>query len=143
MQRCVPRHPMQTSRPTSTSPYTMTRCKVCTHPDRDEYERKISTKELSMSAAAELIHCNRSAVSRHMSNCFLKKVAEWVKPEATKEETLNVIDELVCSYKDLLELYEPYRRVRSPDMVSVAARVIGERQKHLEFIAKLTGQPMR
>jgi hypothetical protein len=119
----------------------MTRCKVCTNPDRADYERKIATKELSMSAAAQLIHCNKSAVSRHMSNCFPKKVVEWVKPEATKEETLNVIDELVCSYKDLLELFEPYRwGVRRPDEVSVAVRVLGERRKHLEFIAKLTGQ---
>jgi hypothetical protein len=118
----------------------MTRCKVCTHPARGEYERKIAAKELSMSAAAEKIGCNKSSVSRHMRSCFPKKVAEWVKPEATKEETLNVIDELACSYKDLLELYEPYRRVRSPDMVSVAVRLFGERRKHLEFIAKLTGQ---
>lgn len=118
----------------------MTRCKVCTHPDRDEYERKIVTKELTMSAAAERIGCNKSAVSRHMSNCFPKKVAEWVKPEATKEETLNAVDELIRSYEDLLELCESYRGVMSPDLVSVAVRVFGERRKHLEFIAKLTGQ---
>jgi hypothetical protein len=115
----------------------MTRCKVCTHPDRDEYERKIVTKELTMSAAAELMNCNKSAVSRHMSNCFPKKVAEWVKPEATKEETLNVINELVCSYKDLLDVY---RAAMNRAEVSAAARVLGERRKHLEFIAKLTGQ---
>ena len=94
-----------------------------------------------MTVAAELIHCNKSAVSRHMSNCFPKKVAEWVKPEASKEETLNVVNELAASYKDLLELYEPYRwGVRRTDEVSVAARILGERRKHLEFIAKLSGQ---
>ena len=119
----------------------MTRCKICTHPDREEYERKIAAKELTMSKAAQLMNSNKSTVSRHMSNCFPKKVAEWVRPEATKEETLNVIDELACSYKDLLELYEPYRRgVRRPDEVSVAARLLAERRKHLEFIVKLTGQ---
>jgi hypothetical protein len=118
----------------------MTRCKVCTNPDREEYERKIAAKELTMSAAAELMMCNKSAVSRHMSNCFPKKVAEWVKPEATKEETLNVVNELAASYKDLFELCEFYRRMRSPDTVSVAVRLFGERRKHLEFIAKLTGQ---
>jgi hypothetical protein len=100
----------------------MTRCKVCTHPTRDDYERNIVAKELSMSAAAELIHCNKSTVSRHMRNCFPKKVAEWVKPEASKQETLNVVNELAASYKDLFELCESYRRVRSPDTVSVAVR---------------------
>jgi predicted transcriptional regulator len=114
----------------------MTRCKVCTHPDRDEYERKIATKELTMSAAAEAIGCNKSAVSRHISNCFPKKVAEWVKPEATKEETLNVVDELVNSYIDLSELCDFSCRLKTPD----AVRAFGERRKHLEFIAKLTGQ---
>jgi hypothetical protein len=118
----------------------MTRCKVCTHPDRDEYERKIATKELSMTEAAQLMNCNKSAVSRHMRNCFPKKVAEWVKPEASKEETLNAVNELIDSYKDLSELCEFYRRQRSPDTVSVAVRLFGERRKHLEFIAKLTGQ---
>ena len=119
----------------------MTRCKMCTHPDKDDYERKIATKALSMTEAAEFMHCNKSTVSRHMNNCFPKKVAEWAKPEATKEETINVINELAASYKELLELYEPYRwGVRRPDEVSVAARILGERRKHLEFIAKLTGQ---
>jgi hypothetical protein len=115
----------------------MTRCKVCTHPDREDFERKIAAKELSMSAAAEEIGCNKSAVSRHMRNCFPKKVSEWVKPEATKEETLNVIDELAASYEELLDLY---RGTRNQANLSAAARVMGERRKHLEFIAKLTGQ---
>lgn len=117
----------------------MTRCKLCTHPNRDEYEQKIATKELTMSAAAAAIGCNKSAVSRHMNNCFPKKVAEWVKPEATKEETLNVINELVDSYNSLVGLCEFYR-YGPPDVGSVAVRLFGERRKHLEFIAKLTNQ---
>jgi hypothetical protein len=115
----------------------MTRCKVCTHPDKEDYERKIVTKELTMSAAAELMNCDKSAVSRHMSNCFPKKVAEWVKPEASKEETLNVINELAASYKELLDLS---RGARNQANMSAAARIMGERRKHLQFIAKLTGQ---
>ncbi|HYC19083.1 MAG TPA: hypothetical protein VEF35_00500 [Candidatus Bathyarchaeia archaeon] len=73
------------------------------------------------------MNCHKSAVSRHVSNCFPKEVAEWVKPEATKEETLNAVDELIRSYDDLLGLCESYRGVRSPDLVSVAVGVFGER----------------
>lgn len=89
-----------------------------------------------MSAAAQLMNCNKSAVSRHISNCFPKKVAEWAKPEASKEETLNVIDELMRSYNDLLEYCEFGCRLRTQD----AIRAVAEKRKHLEFIAKLTGQ---
>ncbi len=114
----------------------MTRCKVCTHPNREDFERKIATKALSMTEAAEFMHCNKSTVSRHMRNCFPKKVSEWVKPEATKEETLNVIDELIRSYNELVEYCEFGCRLKTPD----AIRAVAEKRKHLEFIAKLTGQ---
>jgi hypothetical protein len=88
-----------------------------------------------MSAAAEAISCNKSAVSRHMSNRFPKKVAEWVKPEATKEETFNVINELTDSYNALVELCESYRYQQSPDLVSVAVRLFGERRKHSRSVS--------
>lgn len=91
----------------------------------DEYERKIVTKELTMSAIAELMNCNKSTVSCHMSICFPKKVAEWVKPQAAKEGTLNAVDELIRSYKDVVELCESYRGVRSPNTVSVAVPYLG------------------
>jgi len=115
----------------------MTRCGFCMHPKREEYERKIVSKELSMSRVAQLMNCNKSSVSRHMSNCFPKKIAEWVKPEATKEEALNVIKELVCSHRDLLDLYE---EARATGNIDAAIRALGEERKHLEIVAKLTGQ---
>ncbi len=90
-----------------------------------------------MSEAARMMNCNKSSVSRHMRNCFPKKVAEWVKPEATKEETLNVINELVSAHKDLLSLYQEAREERDID---AAIRALAEKRKHLELVAKLTGQ---
>jgi hypothetical protein len=60
----------------------VTQCTFCNHPEREEIERKIASRELTMSAAADRLSCNKSSVSRHMRNCFPKKVAEWVKPEA-------------------------------------------------------------
>jgi len=115
----------------------LTQCTFCNHPDREEYERKIVTKKLSMSAVAVKLNCNKSSVSRHMRNCFQKKVAQWVKPEAEKEETLNVINELVRSHKELLSLYQAARQDRDID---AAIRALAEERKHLELTAKLTGQ---
>jgi predicted nucleotidyltransferase len=72
-----------------------------------------------------------------MRNCFRKKVAEWVKPEATKQETLNVVNELIRSHKDILELYQEAREDRDID---AAIRALSEERRHLELVAKLTGQ---
>ena len=44
----------------------MSQCKFCSHPERDDFERSIVSKELTMSAAAEKIGCNKSSVGRHM-----------------------------------------------------------------------------
>jgi len=115
----------------------VSQCKVCNHPDREEFERKIASKELSMSKIAVEIGCNKSSISRHMRHCFPKKVATWVTPEATKEETLNVVNELVRSHKNLLELYEEARAIGNID---AAIRALGEERRHLELVAKLTGQ---
>jgi len=90
-----------------------------------------------MSKAAQQMNSNKATVSRHMRNCFPKKVTEWVKPEATKEETINVINELVRSHKDLLELYE---EAKASGNIAAAIRALGEERRHLEFVSKLTGQ---
>jgi hypothetical protein len=108
----------------------MTQCKVCTHPDRDEYERKITTKELSMSAAAEAIGCNKSTVSRHMRGCLKALDVERVNPE------IDVAAELACTYSDVVDMCEWACRLKTQD----AARLLAERRKWLELIAKLDGQ---
>jgi hypothetical protein len=90
-----------------------------------------------MSKAAQLMNSNKATVSRHMRNCFPKKVAEWVKPEATKEETLNVVNALTSSHAKTLEilhdsLAEGDRRT--------ALMALQTEIKQLELNAKLTGQ---
>ena len=72
-----------------------------------------------------------------MSRCFPKKIAEWVKPEATKEETLNVVNELVRSHKNLLELYEA---ALAASDINAAIRALEVERRHLELYGKITGQ---
>jgi hypothetical protein len=115
----------------------MSKCKLCNSSQREEIERKIAARELTQVQAAAIIKSTPSAISRHMRNCFPKKVAEWVKPEATKQETLNVVNELLCSHKKLLELYEQAKAVGNID---AAIRALGEERRHIELFAKLTGQ---
>jgi len=115
----------------------MTRCSFCRHAQRAEYERKIISKELTMSEAAQLMNSNKATVSRHMRNCFPKKVAEWIRPEATKQETINVVSELIRSHVDLLTLYE---EARAKEDTHAAIKALEAERRHLELVAKLTGQ---
>lgn len=115
----------------------MPKCKLCTNPQREDIERRLAARELTQVQAAAIIKSTPSAISRHMRNCFPKKVAEWVKPEATKEETLNVVNELTRSHKNLLELYEA---ARDQGNIDTAIRALESQRRHLELVAKLTGQ---
>jgi len=115
----------------------MSKCKLCNSSQREEIERKIAARELNQVQAAAIIKSTPSAISRHMRNCFPKKVAEWVKPEATKAETLNVVNELLCSHRNLLELYE---RAKAVGNIDAAIRALSEERRQIELFAKLTGQ---
>ncbi|MGZ4946762.1 MAG: hypothetical protein ACXV5N_10235 [Halobacteriota archaeon] len=90
-----------------------------------------------MSKAAQLMNSNKATVSRHMRNCFPKKVAEWVKPEARRSETLNVINELVRSHENVVGLYE---QARAREDIHAAIKALEAERRHLELVAKLTGQ---
>jgi len=64
-------------------------------------------------------------------------MAEWVKPEPAKEETLNVVNQLVRSHEDLLQLYQA---ARAKEDIHAAIKVLEAERRHLELVAKLTGQ---
>jgi len=115
----------------------MTQCTFCNHRDAALLEQQIVTKQLTQAQAATIIGCNKSTVSRHMANCVPKKMAEWVKPEPAKEETLNVVNQLVRSHEDLLQLYQ---EARAKEDIHAAIKVLEAERRHLELVAKLTGQ---
>ena len=72
-----------------------------------------------------------------MSNCVPKKIAEWVKPEAAKEETLNVVNALVESRERVLSIYDEARQ--TGDMRAVIQALQCE-VSQLTLMGKLTGQ---
>ncbi len=115
----------------------MTQCQFCNHRDAALLEQQIAIKQLTQVQAATIIGCNKSTVSRHMANCVPRKMAEWVKPEQAKEETLNVVNQLVRSHEELLELYEI---ARDKEDIHAAVKVLEAERRHLELVAKLTGQ---
>jgi hypothetical protein len=115
----------------------MTQCTFCNHRDAALLEQQIAIKQLNQVQAAKIVGCNKSTVSRHMANCVPKKMAEWVKPGPAKEETLNVVSELVRSHENLLSLYQ---EARAKEDIHAAIKVLEAERRHLELVAKLTGQ---
>jgi len=110
---------------------------MCKHPNREELERKIATKELSMTAAAKLANSNKATVSRHMRNCVASRVRESMRPEPIKVQGLNVVNALTTSHEKTLDiltdsLNEGDRRT--------ALLALQTEIKQLELTAKLTGQ---
>lgn len=52
----------------------MTQCTFCNYRDAAFLEQQIATKQIAQAEAAKIIGCNRSTVSRHMSNCVLRRL---------------------------------------------------------------------
>lgn len=51
----------------------MTSCAFCNHPDREEYEREIASKAISMTKAAELMNSNRPPVQVFCITAFPRR----------------------------------------------------------------------
>jgi hypothetical protein len=72
-----------------------------------------------------------------MGKCVPKKVAEWVKPEAAKEETLNVVNALLESRERILSIYDDARQ--TGDM-RAAIQALQCEVSQLSLMGKLSGQ---
>jgi predicted transcriptional regulator len=115
----------------------MTRCKLCNSPQRGDIEKRIVARELTQVDAAAIIHATPSAISRHMRNCFPRKVAEFVKADAAKADTLNVIDALTKSHETTLRILQD--SLDKGDR-KTALLALQTEMKQLELMARLNGQ---
>lgn len=115
----------------------MTQCTFCNYRDAAILEGKIATKQITQAQAAKIIGCNKSTVSRHMGNCVPKKIAEWMRPEPAKEETLNVVNALITSHAKTVEILED--SLAEGDR-KTALMALQTEIRQLELTAKLTGQ---
>jgi predicted transcriptional regulator len=86
--------------------------------------------------AAKIIGCDKSAVSRHMSNHVTAKVVR-VADEVAKREALNVVNALETSHENLLKIFND--ALADGDRKSALAAIDAE-TRQLSLIAKVTGQ---
>jgi hypothetical protein len=114
----------------------MPACKLCSYSDRAAIEQKIAARQLSMTAAAKIVGCNKASVSRHMSRCVAAKVGE-VATATEQREGLNVRNQLLLSHQDLRAIFND--ALQHGDRRS-ALKALEVELKQLELNAKITGQ---
>jgi hypothetical protein len=115
----------------------VTQCKFCNYRDAAILEGQIATKQITQVQASTIIGCNKSTVSRHMSNCVPKKIAECMRPAPAKEETLNVVDVLTTSHSKTLKILDD--SLAEGDR-KTALMALQTEIRQLTLNAKLTGQ---
>lgn len=115
----------------------VTQCKFCNYRDAAILEGQIATKQITQVQASTIIGCNKSTVSRHMSNCVPKKIAECMRPAPAKEETLNVVDALTTSHSKTLKILDD--SLAEGDR-KTALMALQTEIRQLTLNAKLTGQ---
>jgi len=57
-----------------------------------------------------------------------------VRPEPAKEETFNVVNQLVRSHEDLLQLY---KEARAKEDIHAAIKVLEAERRHLELVRRI------
>lgn len=72
----------------------MTQCTLCNYHDRATIERKIATRELSMTDAARIVGCDKASISRHMTNHLTAKIAKAAE-KMEISDGINAINVLV------------------------------------------------
>jgi hypothetical protein len=115
-------------------------CKTCAHPDRAEIERKIASKELSLTAAAERIGCATSAVHYHYYNHVAPAVRAQLEKDHTTALALNSIDQLVEQYQEVQGVLMWALEQSDYKGKILALKALKEARKFIELNAKITGQ---
>ena len=140
--------------------YFEPRCKVCTSPNRQLYERlyyesdgKISWTELSTKASKLGEEISRKAFARHFSSHFSAEVAEFMQGqeevqevvEEAKKEVINIVEEIkhnLNGLKALLStaLAKMQTQKLSPTMLRVVTEIYREHRQSLEACERLTSK---
>ncbi|MGA2883955.1 MAG: hypothetical protein ABSE80_02210 [Halobacteriota archaeon] len=115
----------------------MTQCTFCNYRDAGILEQQIATKQITQPQAADIIGCNKSTVSRHMSNCVPRRIRESMKPEPVEVADLNVVNALTTSHQTTLDILQDSLsdRDRKHALLALQTEI-----RQLDLMAKVTGQ---
>jgi len=112
-------------------------CAFCGHPDRQEFEQKLLTGQMTQSQVAKIIGRAPIQVFRHMTKHVPKAIAEATKAEPERVSAFNVMTQL----RDLNETTRCIlAEARQDNDNRLALKAIERAEKQLELQAKLLGQ---
>lgn len=118
----------------------MTQCTLCNYHDRATIERKIATRELSMTDAARIVGCDKASISRHMTNHLTAKIAKAAE-KMEISDGINAINVLVEREK---VVEDQIKRALAIDDVPLSIKwtlkAVETGLKVTELNARLTGQ---
>jgi hypothetical protein len=84
--------------------------KLFNYPDRTSIEKRIATRQLSMTDAVRLVSqqtgksCSKHSISRHMKNCVSPKLVK-IANDIDQNEALNVVNSLTAAHYRVLTIY--------------------------------------
>lgn len=117
----------------------MTHCTLCNYHDRATIERKIATRELSMTDAARMVGCDKASISRHMTNHLTAKIAKAAE-KTEISEGLNAVNALLEQLEEVRGVLKRARDRGGDQGDRTALKALAEWRKNIELTARITGE---
>ena len=114
----------------------MTKCVLCNYPKRAAIEQKIAARQLSMTAAANVVGCNKASISRHMSRHVSVKILKAANVIEAREG-IDVLKQVMDSHKIVWNVI--VNAYKDGDMRTVLAGIDTE-TRQLKLAALVSGQ---
>ena len=79
--------------PPGATPNLGSTCKVCIHPRREEFDRKLTLREMTQAEVARIVGCHRSSVSRHVRSYVIPRATQAISADP-ELQAVDVPEEL-------------------------------------------------
>lgn len=112
------------------------RCSLCSHRDRDEFDRGLALGDVSQAEVARLVGCNRSAVNRHVKRHLLPAVKKQAQADA-ELGGVSVLKELRGLYRRMKSHLD---RAEQTDNWQAIRAFSAEARQDLELLSRLLGE---
>jgi hypothetical protein len=109
------------------------RCSVCRHPGREEFDRSLVLKRRTQAEVARIVGVDRSTVSRHVSNHVMPTLAQGVMMETEDVAIGNVVEAFDRTHGQTQVLYE---RAMAGGDLRLAATMLDQQRRILETVVR-------
>jgi hypothetical protein len=119
-----------------TSTVKGTRCRVCNHPQREEFDRALVAGTVTQVDVAQEVGCSPTSVWRHVNNHLLPEARTQFRADPELGD-VDVLSELQALYS---RMKEHLGRAEDADNWQAIRAFHAEARRDLELLAKLIGE---